>query len=110
MAGFKDISLSFAKYTENETVGLTLTDGAAAAFKTGAVVTLGNVNYAAKSADSIDEYTDATSTDKKTIVGKLVPNKQFIVAEDIKSGDKYVVVYRIKDDDALSVDAATANA
>lgn len=42
------------------------------------------------------------------ILKGLKPNQQFIVAEDIASGDKYVVVYRIKDDDALSVDSATA--
>lgn len=108
MAGFKDISLSFAKYTENETVGLTLVTAAAAAFKTGAAVTIANVNYATKSADSIAAYTDTESTDKKMILKGLKPNQQFIVAEDIASGDKYVVVYRIKDDDALSVDSATA--
>lgn len=107
MAGFKDISLSFAKYTENETVGLTLGTAAGAAFKTGAVVTITNVNYATKAADTIAAYTDSTATDKKEIIAKLAPNKQFIVAEDIKSGDKYVVVYRIKDDDALEVDSAT---
>ena len=108
MAGFKNISLSFAKYTENETVGLTLGTAATAAFKTGDAVTIDNVNYATKSADSIAAYADSTSTDKKTILAGLTPNKQFIVAEDIASGDKYVVVYRIKDDDALSVDSATA--
>ena len=108
MAGFKNISLSFAKYTENETVGLTLDTAAAAAFKTGAAVTIANVNYAAKSADSITAYADTESADKKMILKGLKPNQQFIVAEDIASGDKYVVVYRIKDDDALSVDSATA--
>lgn len=106
MAGYKDISLSFAKYTENETIGITLTAGLAEDLDTGYVVTLATVDYKNKTAASMAKYVAAADGD---ILVQLTPGKQFIIAEPYKSNDKFVVVYRIKDDDALKVEKSTAN-
>lgn len=106
MAGFKDISLSFAKYTENETIGISLAAGLDAKLDTGYVVTLTSVDYENKSAASMAKYVAPVNGD---IITQLTPGKEFIIAEPYAANDKFVVVYRIKHGDALEVDASTAN-
>lgn len=78
--------VSFAKYNENETLGVSISTAAAGAFATGDLVTLADIDEKAKSATSIAAKNAATVT----------PGTDYIVAEDVAKGDKFVVVYRTK--------------
>lgn len=78
--------VSFAKYNENETLGVTISTAAASAFLTGDLVTLADIDEKAKSATSIAAKNAATVT----------PGTNYIVAEDVAKGDNFVVVYRTK--------------
>lgn len=78
--------VSFAKYNENETLGVTISTAAASAFLTGDLVTLAGIDEKAKSATSIAAKNAATVT----------PGTDYIVAEDVAKGDNFVVVYRTK--------------
>lgn len=78
--------VSFAKYNENETLGVSISTAAASAFLTGDLVTLTGIDEKAKSATSIAAKNAATVT----------PGTDYIVAEDVAKGAKFVVVYRTK--------------
>ena len=85
--------VSFAKYTENETLGVTISTAAAAAFDMGDLVTLASIDEGKKTATSIAARQAAT----------VSPGNDYIVAEPVKSGDTFVVVYRTKDDDVYVI-------
>lgn len=78
--------VSFAKYNENETLGVSISTAAASAFLTGDLVTLAGIDEKAKSATSIAAKNAAT----------VAPGTDYIVAEDVAKGDNFVVVYRTK--------------
>ena len=80
--------VSFAKYNENETLGISLTNAVAAdvSYTTGDLVTLDGINEKAKTATSIAAKNAAT----------VDPGTDYIVAEDVKPGAEFVVVYRTK--------------
>lgn len=78
--------VSFAKYNENETLGVTISAAAASAFLTGDLVTLADIDEKAKTATSIAAKNAAT----------VAPGTDYIVAEDVAKGAKFVVVYRTK--------------
>lgn len=104
MAGFKNVKASFAKYTENETIGLSITDTgtvSATAIPLRTVVTLTGVDYKNKTATGIAVYADSTAS--ATPAPKA--GVQFILAEDYPASAKYFVVYRLKDDDAIQIDS-----
>lgn len=78
--------VSFAKYNENETLGVTISTAATSAFLTGDLVTLAGIDEKAKTATSIAAKNAAT----------VDPGTDYIVAEDVAKGAKFVVVYRTK--------------
>ena len=80
--------VSFAKYNENETLGISLTNAVAAgvSYTTGDLVTLAGIDEKAKTATSIAAKNAAT----------VAPGTDYIVAEDVAKGAKFVVVYRTK--------------
>ena len=78
--------VSFAKYNENETLGVSISTAAASAFLTGDLVTLAGIDEKAKTATSIAAKNAAT----------VAPGTDYIVAEDVAKGAKFVVVYRTK--------------
>ena len=96
MAGFKDVKASFAKYTENDTVGVSLTNAIAADLSTMDVVTVTGLNIPKKSATKVEAYASTTAAYSAPTVGS-----QYVVAEDCKAGAKFVVLYRIKEDDVV---------
>lgn len=98
MAGFKDVKASFAKYTENDTIGISLTTAVAAdaGFSTMDVVTVTGINIAKKSATSVAAYASSSAAYSAPTVGK-----EYVVAEDCKKGAKFIVLYRIKADDVV---------
>lgn len=96
MAGFKDVKASFAKYTENDTVGVSLTDATGVVFHTMDVVTVTGLNIPKKSATSVAAYASSTAAYSAPTVGK-----EYVVAEDCKKGAKFIVLYRIKADDVV---------
>lgn len=87
--------VSFAKYNENETIGVSLSTPVAnnVSYKTGDLVTLANIDEKAKTATSIAAK-NATDVAKGT---------DYIVAEDVKSGATFVVVYRTKATDIYTI-------
>ena len=80
--------VSFAKYNENETIGVSLDTAVASdvTYKTGDLVTLAGIDEKAKTATSI-----------------AAKNAADIVAEDVPSGAKFVVVYRTKATDIYTI-------
>lgn len=85
--------VSFAKYNENETLGVSISTAAASAFLTGDLVTLADIDEKAKTATSIA----AKNADDVT------KGTDYIVAEDVPSGAKFVVVYRTKATDIYTI-------
>ena len=87
--------VSFAKYNENETIGVSLSTAVAenVTYKTGDLVTLAEIDEKAKTAKSIAPK-NASDVAKGT---------DYIVAEDVPSGAKFVVVYRTKDTDIYTI-------
>ena len=87
--------VSFAKYNENETIGVSLSTAVAenVTYKTGDLVTLAEINEKAKTAKSIAPK-NASDVAKGT---------DYIVAEDVPSGAKFVVVYRTKATDIYTI-------
>ena len=87
--------VSFAKYNENETIGVSLSNAVAenVTYKTGDLVTLAGINEKAKTAKSIAPK-NASDVAKGT---------DYIVAEDVPSGAKFVVVYRTKATDIYTI-------
>ena len=87
--------VSFAKYNENETIGVSLSTAVAenVTYKTGDLVTLANIDEKAKTATSIAPK-NASDVAKGT---------DYIVAEDVPSGAKFVVVYRTKATDIYTI-------
>ena len=87
--------VSFAKYNENETIGVSLSTAVAGnvTYKTGDLVTLAEINEKAKTAKSIAPK-NAPDVAKGT---------DYIVAEDVPSGAKFVVVYRTKATDIYTI-------
>ena len=87
--------VSFAKYNENETIGVSLSTAVAGnvTYKTGDLVTLAGIDEKAKTATSI-AATNAADVTKGT---------DYIVAEDVPSGAKFVVVYRTKATDIYTI-------
>ena len=87
--------VSFAKYNENETIGVSLSTAVAenVTYKTGDLVTLAQIDEKAKTAMSIAPK-NASDVAKGT---------DYIVAEDVPSGAKFVVVYRTKATDTYTI-------
>ena len=87
--------VSFAKYNENETIGVSLSTAVAGnvTYKTGDLVTLAEIDEKAKTAKSIAPK-NASDVAKGT---------DYIVAEDVPSGAKFVVVYRTKATDIYTI-------
>ena len=87
--------VSFAKYNENETIGVSLSTAVAGnvTYKTGDLVTLAGINEKAKT---------ATSIAAKNAAG-VTKGTDYIVAEDVPSGAKFVVVYRTKATDIYTI-------
>lgn len=87
--------VSFAKYNENETIGVSLSTAVAenVTYKTGDLVTLAEIDEKAKTAKSIAPK-NASDVAKGT---------DYIVAEDVPSGAKFVVVYRTKATDIYTI-------
>lgn len=87
--------VSFAKYNENETIGVSLSTAVAenVTYKTGDLVTLAEIDEKAKTAKSIAPK-NASDVTKGT---------DYIVAEDVPSGAKFVVVYRTKATDIYTI-------
>ena len=87
--------VSFAKYNENETIGVSLSTAVAGnvTYKTGDLVTLAEINEKAKTAKSIAPK-NASDVAKGT---------DYIVAEDVPSGAEFVVVYRTKATDIYTI-------
>lgn len=87
--------VSFAKYNENETIGVSLSTAVASSvtYKTGDLVTLAGIDEKAKTATSIAAKNAATVT----------KGTDYIVAEDVPSGAKFVVVYRTKATDIYTI-------
>ena len=87
--------VSFAKYNENETIGVSLSNAVAenVTYKTGDLVTLAGINEKAKT---------ATSIAAKNAAG-VTKGTDYIVAEDVPSGAKFVVVYRTKATDIYTI-------
>ena len=83
--------VSFAKYNENETLGISLTNAVAegVSYTTGDLVTLDGINEKAKTATSIAAKKAAT----------VAPGTDYIVAEDVKPSAKFFAVYRRKGTD-----------
>lgn len=87
--------VSFAKYNENETIGVSLSTAVAenVTYKTGDLVTLAEIDEKTKTAKSIAPK-NASDVAKGT---------DYIVAEDVPSGAKFVVVYRTKTTDIYTI-------
>lgn len=96
MAGFRDVKASFAKYTENDTVGVSLTNAIETDLSTMDVVTVTGLNIPKKSATKVEAYASSTAAYSAPTVGK-----EYVVAEDCKAGAKFIVLYRIKADDVV---------
>ena len=87
--------VSFAKYNENETIGVSLSTAVAGnvTYKTGDLVTLAGIDEKAKTATSIAAKNAAD----------VAKGTDYIVAEDVPSGAKFVVVYRTKATDIYTI-------
>lgn len=87
--------VSFAKYNENETIGVSLSTAVASGvtYKTGDLVTLAGIDEKAKTAMSIAAKNAAD----------VAKGTDYIVAEDVPSGAKFVVVYRTKATDIYTI-------
>ena len=87
--------VSFAKYNENETIGVSLSTavGAGVSYETGDLVTLAGIDEKAKTATSIAAKNAADVT----------KGTDYIVAETVKPGATFVVVYRTKATDIYTI-------
>ena len=87
--------VSFAKYNENETIGVSLSTAVASnvTYKTGDLVTLAGIDEKAKTTPSIAAKNAAD----------VAKGTDYIVAEDVPSGAKFLVVYRTKATDIYTI-------
>ena len=92
----KILKVSFANWNHNSTAGITLTSGAGADFEMGDVLTPTGLDLAKKTATSVAAKNAAT----------LDVGTDVVVAEPVKSGDTYIVVYITKDGDTFVVEQA----